>query len=40
MDTQNIIKPTAFNEALETSNFTPKLEKDTNTMELRNCNTI
>ena len=36
MDTQNIIKPTAFNEALETSNFTPKLEKDTNTMELRN----
>ena len=36
MDTQNIIKSTAFNEALETSNFTPKLEKDTNTMELRN----
>lgn len=36
MDTQNIIKPTAFNEAPETSNFTPKLEKDTNTMELRN----
>ena len=36
MDTQNIIKPIAFNEALETSNFTPKLENDTNTMELRN----
>lgn len=36
MDTQNIIKPTAFNEALEISNFTPKLEKDTNAMELRN----
>lgn len=36
MDTQNIIKATALNEALETSNFTPKLEKDTNAMELRN----